>query len=403
MRCGHGPGGAPGSPRADVGVILADHAGQLELSSEQRRVAWRLAACRTALLGAQMRRCDHCGYLDAVYHSCRNRHCPRCQVLDQALWAEAQEAALLPTPYFHLVFTVPPQLHPFFLRAPTIALDALFAAVAETVQQVAARRLGGARVGFTAVLHTWTQKLLYHPHIHCLLTGGGLAPDGQSWVPMAARYFAPTKVLRIVFRAKLLARLRAASDAGQLPIPQGLARHMLEDATRHPWVVYAKAPLAGPAQVVRYFSRYTRRIAIANSRIVDYDGHTVRFRYLERRRTSKAVPAIAKLPGEVFAKRFLLHVLPRHFVRLRHYGLLASRVRAVTLARCREIILGDRAVPPPHPPHGESRAEACFRLFGKDPATCPVCSAGRMVPFLDEQPGHAVLRPTSAAAPRSPP
>lgn len=398
MGCPHG--GAEGEARkAGVGEILRDHAGSLRLGPQQARVAQRLVTCRTGEFGGHVEECDQCGYARLAYHSCRDRHCPRCGSLDQALWAEAQERSLLPVPYVHVVFTVPVSLHPLFRRAPASALDQLFAAAAETLLEVAHRRLG-ARIGFTATLHTWTQKLLFHPHLHCLVPAGGLAEDGSHWVACQAGFFLPYPVLSKVFRGKLLSKLAAALDEGAFDIARPFGEELLESAARRRWVVYAKAPLAGPEQVVRYVSRYTRKIALSNSRILEYDGEQVSFLWRDRARGNR--PKRLRLAASEFARRFLLHVLPRRFVRIRHYGLLSNRVREANLARCRTLLLSGATAPPAPPPRNDQdRSAACLRLFGKDPARCPACEQGRMQRRYEWTPSGRI-RPLAQPVPRAP-
>jgi hypothetical protein len=384
--------------KAGVGEILRDHAGALRLGRQQARVVHHLAACRTGALGGHVEECDECGHTRLAYHSCRDRHCPRCGVLDQALWAEAQERSLLPVPYFHAVFTVPVSLHPLFLRAPAVAFERLFAAVSETLIEVAYQRLG-ARIGFTAVLHTWTQKLLYHPHLHCIVPGGGLCDDGSRWVSCRAGFFLPYAVLSRIFRGKLLSKLEAAHDEGAFDLARPFVRHLLEGAARQRWVVYAKAPLAGPEQVVRYVSRYTRRIAISDSRILGYDGDDVSFAWRDRAHGNRRKSL--QLSAPEFSRRFLLHVLPRRFVRIRHYGFLSNRVREATLAHCRRLLLSG-ATAKPEPRHErQERSESCLRLFGKDPARCPACEAGRMVRRYEWTPAGRI-RPLARPVARAP-
>ena len=399
MACTHHRGG---EHKLGVGEILRDHAGSLRLGRHQARVVHHLVACRTGELGAHVEECDQCGYSRLSFHSCRDRHCPRCRTLDQALWAEARERSLLPVPYFHTVFTVPLSLHPLFRRAPALVLGLLFDAVAETLLEVAQRRLG-ARIAFTAVLHTWNQKLFYHPHIHCLVTGGGLSQDGDRWIGCRPGFFLPYAVLKNVFRGKFLSKLAVAHDDNRFGIDRLLGRHLLESAARQRWVVYAKPPLAGPQQVVRYVSRYTRRIALSNSRILDYDGQAVAFRWRDRAHGNR--PMTLRVAGAEFARRFVLHILPPRFVRIRHYGLLSNRVRTRMLDRCRtlvpEVDAGLALPKPPTPPQIENRADACLRLFGKDPARCPACGQSRMVRRYEWMPSGR-LPPRSFAAGRSP-
>lgn len=396
MDCTHHAGG---ERKVGVGEILRDHAGSLRLGRQQARVVRHLVACRTADLGGHLEECDQCGWARFAYHSCRDRHCPRCGTLDQAIWADAQERSLLPVPYFHAVFTVPACLHPLFRRSPSIVLDLLFEAVSETLLGVAYSRLG-ARISFSAVLHTWNQRLLYHPHVHCLVTGGGLSDDGTRWIACRPGFFLPYAVLRRVFRGKLLSKLASALDNNVLGVERSCGRHLLEEAARQRWVVYAKAPLAGPSQVVRYVSRYTRRIALSDSRIVDYNGQEVAFRWRDRARDNQE--KIISLPGPEFARRFVSHILPSRFVRIRHFGLLSNRIREAMLERCRTLLLGNDVVPlPPRPHNSEDRASACLRLFGKDPTCCPACGRGRMHMRYEWAPSGRVHLPflTTARAP----
>ena len=376
MGCSHEQPEGSAVRRAGVGEILEDHAGSLRLGPHQSRVVRALIGCRTGALGGHLERCDTCGTREVKYHSCRDRHCPRCGVLDQALWAETQELSLLPVVYFHFVFTLPPVLHAFFRRAPALAYGLLFAAVSETLLELG-QSLLGARLGLSAVLHTWNQQLKSHLHLHCLVTGGGLSEDKQRWIACPRSFLLPFKELRRVFRGKLLSKLESAHAAGQFGIAPGLGRHLLEAAARYRWHIYAKSPLGGPAQVLRYVSRYTRRIAISNSRIVDYDGQTVRFVWRDRAHGNRK--RVLPLESKEFCRRFVQHILPPRFVRIRHYGLLANRVRKKSLTRCRELIAGGQVQPVKKRPERETRAEACLRLFGKDPRTCPACGKGRML------------------------
>jgi hypothetical protein len=361
----------PRGERAAVSVadVLRDHVAGLSLSAEQAKAAAHILACRTGRLGGHLAVCDRCGCKHFAYHSCRDRHCPRCGSLDQALWAEAQQQHLLPLSYFHLVFTIPASLRPFFSREGRVhAFEALFAAASETVLEVAARR--GLRPGVLAVLHTWTQKLEDHPHTHCLVTGGGLGQDGFL---SKSRYLFPIKVLRYVFKIKLLQKLRGLLKEGKLSVARHSAYQLLRDADSRTWNVDVRRPLAGPEQVIKYFARYTRRIAISDRRLVSYDGNTVVFRYRDRKDGNRV--KTDKLDGPRFCRRFLSHVLPHRFVRIRRYGILSNRVRQPLLQQCRDL-LGAQA---PHAPKQESRSAACFRIFGVDPELCPECKKGRLV------------------------
>lgn len=362
---------AEGPRRHEVADVLRDHAQGLRLTASQARAVRDIVACRTERLGGHLEVCPDCGFSRGSYNSCRNRHCPKCQILKQALWAEAQEALLLPSLYFQLVFTLPAQLHAFFRRAPQVCLTLFFEAVAETLADVARSKLK-ATIGFTLVLHTWNQLLGFHPHLHCLVPAGGLAFDGSRWIPTSRRFFLPVKPLRMLFRGRLLAKLEHALRSGQIlgQLDQDLARLR---STPKVWNVYAKAPLAGPGHVVRYLSRYVHRIALANSRIAAYNGHSVTFRYKDRAHGNAA--KLRTLSGHDFARLFLQHVLPPRFVRIRHYGLLAAR-RRHDLARCRELL----AAPPAPKPHKDDNWALAFeRLFGSNPLRCPACKTGLLV------------------------
>lgn len=385
------------SPRIEVAHILRDHADGLSLTPDQARAVRALVACRTAALGGHLEACDHCGYSRPAYNSCRNRHCPKCQVLKQELWAEAQESKLLPTAYFHLVFTVPRDLHPLFRKAARVCLDLLFQAASETLLEVAERRLV-ARIGFTAVLHTWTQKLLLHPHLHCIVPGGGLSADRSAWIPCRHQnFFLPVRVLGVVFRGKLLSKLEQALSEGRLPFPERAGKALLKKAARPNWVIYAKKPLAGPEQVVRYVARYTHRIAISNSRLVSYDGSEVTFLWRDRGDGNRR--KTLRLSGPDFSRRFLWHVLPRRLVRIRHYGLLSNRTREKDLERCRALLADGHLSRPPASKRAEGWVTIYERIFGRDPLQCPACGEGRLTLRWPLPPAQEPL----PRAPRSPP
>lgn len=381
--------------RFTVADILRDHVGALRLGDAQHRVVRHLLGCRTGQLGGHRDECDRCGAIHFAYHSCRDRHCPTCGGLDQALWAEAQTDHLLPVSYFHLVFTGPPPLRPFFSGPQRgHALDALFAATSSTLMEVGETNLG-ARLGFLAVLHTWTQKLDHvHPHLHCLVPGGGLAND--RWIDRR-HYLLPTRMLATVFSAKMREALEALVAAGTLTAGPYSARTLLQAAAQCDWVVYAKRPLAGPEQVIAYFARYTRRIAISNRRIVAYDGKMVSFTWRDREHQNRK--RTRTVTGPTFCRLFLQHVLPPGFVRIRRYGILSNRVREQALARSREA-LGECAPSPSRAK--ETRAQACFRLFGVNPTLCPTCGQGKLVPRWDWPPTRLPLAAILPAAARAP-
>jgi hypothetical protein len=354
-----------------VADVLRDHVARLHLNPEQAKVVAHILACRTGRLGGHVSVCDRCGHTHFAYHSCRDRHCPRCGSLDQALWAEAQLQHLLPINYFHVVFTVPASLRPFFFRhGRAAACQALFAAVSETLLEASARR--GLRPGILAVLHTWTQKLTFHPHMHCLVTGGGLGPGGFLH---RQRYLLPLKVLRPLFKGKLLAKLQALLRDKAVDVGHHSGHELLRDASRREWNIDIRRPLAGPEQVVRYFARYTRRIALSDRRLVRYDGRTVVFRWRDRSDNNRQKRCALDAP--TFCERFLQHVLPSRFVRIRRYGLLSNRVREALLQRTRALLHAD--APATTAPPAESRSMACRRIFGVDLGLCPQCRKGRLV------------------------
>jgi hypothetical protein len=357
------------------------------LTSEQRRALDDLTACRTAALGGHVLGCLECGHQEVSYNSCGNRHCPKCQATAAARWLETQAADLLDTPYFHVVFTLPSALGPVTQHNPRVMYGLLMRAAAKTLLEVAAdpKHLG-AEVGVLAVLHTWGQNLTLHPHVHCVVTGGGLAPDASRWVAGRADFFLPVRVLSRVFRGKFLSGLRAAFRRGRLRFPGRLAalarperfHHLLDETVRTEWVVYAKPPTKGPATVLKYLARYTHRAAISNRRLVSLVDGRVTFRWKDYahggRRGTMTLEAVE------FVRRFLMHVLPSGFVRVRHYGLLANRNRQEKLARCRELL--GMAVPPqpdtaptdpdPPPPPSHEATVTPTRV-------CPRCGASRMI------------------------
>jgi len=312
------------------------------LTTLHLKVLRAIVACRTAALGGHIEQCDSCGQRAISYNSCLNRHCPKCQGAARQAWLAKRSAELLPVPYYHVVFTLPHVLAPLALQNKALVYGLLFRSAAETLLQIAAdpKHLG-AKIGFLAVLHTWGQTLLHHPHLHCVVPGGGLSPDQRRWIPCGHKFFLPVKVLSVVFRGKFLDALERAFKkhkltlAGQLTPLQSPAEFaaLLRTAAHRNWVVYAKRPFAGPAQVLTYLSRYTHRIAIANSRLLAMADGRVTFRwrdYAHGHQTRKMT-----LEADEFLRRFLLHVLPASFVRIRYFGLLANRQRAQLLNLCR--------------------------------------------------------------------
>lgn len=358
----------------ELAQIFRAHAPPLEqLGRDRRRVVRDIVSCRTPLLGGHLQVCDHCGRQTPFYNSCRNRHCPKCQSLEQTRWVEDQSRSLLPVEYFHLVFTVPAALHPFFLADRRGSFALLFNAALETLHDVCRRRLG-ALPGTIAVLHTWTQTLAFHPHLHCIVTGGGLAPSRDRWIACRPGFLVPVRVLSRVFRGKLLERFDRALQTGTSSPGAPLGHRLLRQAASREWVVYSKAPMAGPAQVLRYLGRYTHRIAIGNERLVALTEGRVTLRHRNRQR---GLQELLTLDASDFVQRFLQHVLPPGFVRVRHYGLQANGCRSRLIARARELL---HAPSPPQPHHTprESWQDLFQRLTGRDPTRCPFCDKGTL-------------------------
>ena len=347
-----------------------------ELTPEQHRTLKDLVSCRTAALGGHVLGCPECGHQQIAYNSCGNRHCPTCQATAAARWLEARAAELLPVPYFHLVFTLPDALDPIALANPRVVYDLLLRSAAETVLELAADPdLLGARTGVLAVLHTWGQNLQFHPHVHCVVPGGGLSPDGTRWVASSTNFFLPVRVLSRVFRGKFLAGLRAAFTRGELRFAADQFEQVLSVAAGTDWVVYAKPPFGGPEQVLKYLARYTHRVAISNARLLDLEDGMVRFRYKDyahgnRRRTMT-------LSAPEFVRRLLLHVLPTGFMRIRYHGLLANRHRHEKLALCRRLLGSGSAVEPE--PSEETRETRESSSSITPTRVCPACRAGRMI------------------------
>jgi hypothetical protein len=348
-------------------------------TAAQRKALRAIGACRTSALGGQRQQCDRCGHEHVQWHSCRNRSCPRCGAAARARWLEARRAELLPVPYFHVVFTVPEVLNVFALHAPRVFYDLLFRAAGQTLVDVARSRLQ-IQPGCLCVLHTWGQTLTLHPHIHCVVPGGGFSVHGRQWrSPAKSTFFLPVRVLSRRFRTLLTRSLRQASRDGTLTLPQrALADSVAVDlllarASRTDWVVYCKPPFGGPEQVLAYLANYTHRIAISNSRISSFDGERVRFRYRDYARGNSE--KLITLHVDEFLRRFLLHVLPPRLVRIRYYGFLANRTRTNRIDLARQLI-GGRFLPPTSPmPADDHRCPYCgtgtLRIIGPVPAERP--------------------------------
>ena len=367
-------------PPLEVADILRAHGEAYcachPVSALQAAVMRRLVACRTAALGGHRDACGRCGYTRVSYNSCRDRHCPKCQGVKRAQWLETRLERLLPVEYFHVVFTVPAALHPLVLHHPRRLYDLLFQAASQTLLTLAAdRKRLGAQIGITALLHTWGQNLLFHPHLHCVVTGGGLSADGSRWIAARPGYLLPVKVLARLFRGKFLAGVKAAYQAGQLTLGGSVAaladpqlfRRWLDALYRQDWVVYAKRPFGGAQQVFRYLGRYSHRVAVANSRLLALKEGHVSFQwkdYADHQRTK-----VMRLRADEFIRRFLLHVLPKRFVRIRHYGLLAGRNVSRRLARCHHLL----GVPAVEPPIARTWLDRLRDWTGQDWNCCPQC------------------------------
>ena len=355
------------------------------LSTAQRRVMTAIERCRTAALGGHVEQCDTCGYQRISYNSCRNRHCPKCQSLARAQWLDDRRSELLAVPYFHVVFTVPQKIAAIAFQNKEPVYDILFRTAAETLLTIAADPVHlGAELGFFAVLHTWGQTLLHHPHLHCVVPGGGLSPDGSGWIACRPNFFVPVRVLARLFHRLFLAALEKAFDAKKLtfygslePLRDRRAFHRyLAPARNAEWCVYTKPSFAGPEQVLAYVARYTHRVAISNNRLLDIDQGKVRFRWKDYRNGNRQ--RTMTLATDEFIRRFLLHVLPEGFQRIRYYGFLANRHREQKLARCRQLLAM------PQPEATDKAAVQDYRdqyqkLTGASLTECPACQGGHLV------------------------
>jgi predicted RNA-binding Zn-ribbon protein involved in translation (DUF1610 family) len=348
------------------------------LTQAQHAVLSTLGRCHTAALGGHLYRCDHCGAEHPAYNSCGNRHCPSCLGHKSAQWLSERAAELLPVPYFHVVFTLPQEVAALALGNKKEVYSILFRAASEALLELAADpRHIGARLGFLAILHTWSQTLTHHPHLHCIVPAGGLSPDRCRWVRCRGkRFLLSIEALSRLYRGKFLAYLTEAVRAGKLrfggataPLaePSAFAAFRSEQRSKK-WLVYAKPPFGSPEQVLKYLARYTHRVAISDSRILRIDDDTVTFAYQDRKDGNRK--RTMTLDGVEFLRRFLLHVLPKGFVRIRYFGLLANRGRADNLARCRELLSAQA----PPAPSSSTKAEST----DEDRHRCPTCGTGQL-------------------------
>lgn len=381
-----------GRPKLEVAEIFRYHRDLLgPLHRHTAKVVRDIMDCRTAKLGGHLRRCDQegCGHEEISYNSCRNRHCPKCQFLARAEWVHARAGELLPVEYFHVVFTIPHEFNPLVLQNKKSLYELLFRAASQTLKEVSERNWN-AQAGFIAVLHTWSQNLLDHPHIHMIVPGGGLRrnPDGtDEWIPCPKAYLLPLKILSEVFRAKFLAGLQAMHGElmflGKLQSLSRVGRfnQLLKTVAQKNWVVYAKKPFNGPEQVLRYLGNYTHRIAISNHRLLKIENGRVHFRYRDSKDQSKH--KVMSVSIEEFMRRFLLHVLPPKFVRIRHFGFLGNRFRKDKLKRCKALLIPGNEQEHKEPEDKKLIPKPCWQerlknLTGIDISLCSKCKCGRM-------------------------
>jgi hypothetical protein len=396
-----GGASAPLPVRPEVADIFRAHGAVYQahhgMSDRQRKVMRAIVQCRTAVLGGHLDVCQDCGYSRPSYNSCRDRHCPKCQALRQAQWLEQRRQRLLPVPYFHVVFTLPQKLRAVCRRNDRQMYNLLFSSASQTLLRLGKdpKRLGG-RLAFTAVLHTWTRELHYHPHLHCIVAAGALSPDESRWIPGSTRYLFPVAVLSALFRGLFLDGLKKLCERDQVRLDGRELGPLLDALYGESWVVYIKRPFGGPEQVYRYLGRYTHRVGLSNQRLVSMDDSGVCL-------VTKGGKRIT-ISAEEFIRRFLLHVLPQGFTKTRHYGLLASGQAQQGLCIAQALLQAERQANAPQPPQpqeptvdetqgaeldeeakaegepedGEALAERILRLCGIDLLHCPACHTGRM-------------------------
>ena len=339
------------------------------LPASQQKVMRAVSACRSQELGGHLKQCDTCGFEHPTYNSCRNRHCPKCQSLAKAKWLQKQTSELLPVGYFHVVFTLPHVLNGLILAHKRILFALLFKAVRETLLEFGQRRFG-ATVGITAVLHTWDQTLKDHFHLHCLIPAGALSFDHGRWISARKNFLFPVTALSLVFRGKFLDLLKQAFDQGKIPP----ANEKIKELRKKNWVVYAKKPFGSPQTVLDYLGRYTHRVALSNDRIVKVQNGQVTLSYRDRKDGDRK--KTLTLDAQEFIRRFLLHVLPDGFMRVRHFGFLANRSKKQTLTQCRKLL---GANPASLQSPSESAKDLLLRITGIDLSRCPSCHNGTMI------------------------
>lgn len=381
----------PVRPRFEVADIFREHGHKYlathPLDRTQRVAMWCIEACRTAILGGHVDVCLDCGHERPSYNSCRNRHCPKCQALAQARWLEKRQHRILPVSYFHVVFTLPARLKPLARRHPRLIYNALFSAASQTLLQLGhdLKRLGG-QLGITAVLHTWTQDLRLHPHLHCVVTGGCLSHDGSKWRKASkGKFLFPVKVMSLLFRGKFIAALQKYKDRQLLYLSESDWQRLRKKLFKHDWVIYAKRPFGGPNQVFSYLGMYTHRVAISNHRILGLteDRVTIKTRY-----------GIANMHPLEFIRRFLNHVLPNGFVKIRHYGLMASANVNTRLVQARILLEQSQQQPVDTKDLSPDWQEAYLELTGFNLSVCPICGSVRLIRVF-----QAKVKPIGARAP----
>lgn len=365
------------APKPELADVFRAHGDSYQhrnrLPPAHLKVMHAISACRTASLGGHMQKCDHCGYEKPSYNSCKDRHCPKCQSMEKAKWLQQRKAELLPVPYFHTVFTLPHDLNPIVLRNKSVLFNLLFKALSATLQKFAEKK--GGTLGLLATLHTWDQKLNSHFHLHCLVPAGLLSFDRKRWIPLRSNYLFPVKALSRKFRGKFLSLLRHTYNKGNLDLPvttQDFSK-LLNGLSHKEWIVYAKPPFAGPDTVLDYLARYIHRVAISNERILSTKNAMVSLRC--RDRSNGNMPKVLSLDAHEFIRRFLLHVLPDGFVRIRYFGFLANRCRKESLLILRQLL---NVSAEPKAPLPQSTRDLMLKLTGKDITLCPRCNIGTM-------------------------
>jgi len=382
----------PKRNRLEIADILRKHIGdyqdQYPLWSEHRKIVFDLLNCRTAHLGGHIDRCSHCGTMRITYHSCRNRHCPKCQHMPRERWLEKRKDEILPTSYFHVVFTLPHELNAIILNNKKVMLNILFKAASRTLLTFGKNEMGG-KLGFIATLHTWDQQLKAHFHLHCLVAGGAVSKDGLRWTPCKNNYLFNKEALALVFRGKFMDRMRHACQYGKLKFAGSDYKELKNKLYAKKWIIDVRDPVKRPEHVLEYLARYTHRVAIANSRITALKDGMVTFKIKNRKKNRAEQVTITAVE---FIRRFLLHSLPKRFVRIRHYGFLANRNRAANLNNIKQLM--ELTVPAEKGP--ASVEEMMLKLTGIDITICPCCNKGKMQ-LLTEIPKYRAGPPNPLA------